>query len=435
LLLTALALLTAACSEPGCPKPYVKLDNACRRCPDGSEPQRNLCISTDGGGVVEPVSEDDEDAETGDDSEPQEAGVEGARDAASSPSDSSVMSPAMDAATGAEASTSDPDGSSDDGAATTDASVTEAGPDSAADATAEAGPPCYADKDKDGVGAGSAVSCEGYGSDGGAGLSLVNNDCDDNNDKRSPSLSDVCGDNIDNDCDGTPDDESNNACGGPCTTQLAHQPGDKCTNGLLGACAREGTWQCQGTTVTVCNAPSAAGSPEVCGDGVDNDCDGSKDEADAIDATIWYEDCDGDGYSALTETLITSGVGTTRSCTTPAQRGSCSWTTKRPQAPQPSSGIAASNWDCDDSSGAYRPSASFGIPPEGKTRSDLNCDGVDEKYEYCLPSWDCARCAVDGEDSHRSALSGCQPGTNPGRPRLAANLPRTCIRIDRRTRS
>ena len=34
---------------------------------------------------------------------------------------------------------------------------------------------------------------------------------------------------------------------------------------------------------------------EVC-DNEDNDCDGTVDEDDAVDATTWYEDGDGDGY-------------------------------------------------------------------------------------------------------------------------------------------
>ena len=63
LALTAL-MLTAACRDPRCPRNLVQDGNVCRRCPDGSAIKNNLCIGHDGG-VVEPVMEEDEDAQSG----------------------------------------------------------------------------------------------------------------------------------------------------------------------------------------------------------------------------------------------------------------------------------------------------------------------------------------------------------------------------------
>jgi hypothetical protein len=147
-------------------------------------------------------------------------------------------------------------------------------------------------------------------------------------------------------------------------TPLANQPNASCTNGLLGACARTGKYVCQGTTTTVCNAPSVTAGVEVCGDNVDNDCDGSIDEPDARDARVWYQDCDGDGYASAVTAV---------SCGKPAPTASCAnWLDARPQP--------SVSEDCDDYSRAYHPGADFGVPPLGKTRTDLNCDGVSEKY-------------------------------------------------------
>jgi hypothetical protein len=389
LTLTALSLIAAACSESRCPKRYVQRGTVCKVCPTGSAPSDNECVTIDGGVVVDPVEADG--GVVDDDDEPRSDAASSTRsDGSTSGADARTSSPERDTSVADAATSPDagPDNSNTDAGGELDASSSDAATsndasspvaDASADAVVDAGPPCYADKDKDGVGAGPAVSCDGYGTDAGSSLSLLSTDCDDNNNKRSPSLTDVCGDNIDNDCDGTPDDESNNACGGPCTAQLAHQPGQKCDNGLLGACARDGSWVCQGTMATVCDAPSVSAGPEVCGDGVDNDCDERADEEDAINATVWYEDCDGDGYSALTDVLIAAGNGVRTGCAKPAPAGSCAggWTARKPQAPQ--TGIPASAWDCDDYSAAYTPEAGFGLPPAGKSRTDLNCDGVNEK--------------------------------------------------------
>ncbi len=71
----------------------------------------------------------------------------------------------------------------------------------------------------------------------------------------------VC-DGLDNDCNGTPDN------GNPGS-------GASCSTGLQGVCAA-GTQNCSGGTI-VCTQNTAS-TAEVCGDGLDNDCDGVAEE-------------------------------------------------------------------------------------------------------------------------------------------------------------
>jgi hypothetical protein len=77
---------------------------------------------------------------------------------------------------------------------------------------------------------------------------------------------------------------------------------------------------------------------------VDNDCDGDIDE-NAVDATTWYTDADGDGHGDASETV--------EAC----------------EAPQ---GAVASAADCDDADAAKNPDAVEGCG----VSEDMNCDGV-----------------------------------------------------------
>ncbi len=188
----------------------------------------------------------------------------------------------------------------------------------------------YIDNDGDGYGHNgrTAESCEqpsGYVAQG--------DDCDDGLSSVNPGADETCNE-VDDDCDGLTDnspvdgvtwyrDSDGDGYGSSTTTRDAcEQPSGYVSN----------SEDCDDTRPAV--NPSV---DEYC-DGMDNDCDGVTDEDDAVNATTWYSDGDGDGFGD-------DGIST-RACSQP-------------------SGYEALANDCDDSDPAINPSA------------DERCDGVD----------------------------------------------------------
>jgi len=120
------------------------------------------------------------------------------------------------------------------------------------------------------------------------------------------------------------------------------------------------------STLSDCDDTSAAvypGADETC-NGIDDDCDDEVDEADAIDADVFYADSDGDGYG--------DADSTTTACEEP-------------------SGFTTDDSDCDDSDGAVYPDAD-----ELCNDVDDDCDGeTDEDDAVDAPSW---YADADGDD-------------------------------------
>jgi large repetitive protein len=210
--------------------------------------------------------------------------------------------------------------------------------DDAADA-----PTWYIDADGDGYGVASPSiqACEEP-----AGFSASADDCDDGEAVIHPGAPETdCADPVDYNCDGS--------------VAYADADGDG-----WAACS-----ECDDTDAGV--NPAAT---EVC-DGVDNDCDGTVDEPDAVDALTWYTDADGDAFGDASSSQL--------ACDRPA-------------------GTSADDTDCDDSRADVNPAAS-----ELCNGVDDDCDGeVDEASATDASTW-YADADSDGYGSASSTDVAC----------------------------
>jgi hypothetical protein len=134
-----------------------------------------------------------------------------------------------------------------------------------------------------------------------------------------------------------------------CLHDLIDGDGDDYASTSLGAC---------GTDCDDTNPAINEDAGDAC-DGIDNDCDGAKDE-DGV--ATWWQDCDGDGYAAL-------AAPTRTSCAKPAEATSCAggdWVTINP----------ATNDDCNDANDAIRPGATELVGDQ----VDQDCDDKEQCY-------------------------------------------------------
>ncbi len=144
-----------------------------------------------------------------------------------------------------------------------------------------------------------------------------------------------------------------------------------CTDGTLpsGFVATQMGQDCDDTDATI-----NPGVDEVCGDGVDNNCDKKIDDSTAVDAKTWYVDCDGDGYAA-------DVAGARTACTKPSAPTGCSSSSATWTDLHPGGGTTT---DCNDDVREAHPgqTAWFDHPMGSNPSSvqtpdwDYNCDGT-----------------------------------------------------------
>ena len=119
-------------------------------------------------------------------------------------------------------------------------------------------------------------------------------DCDDDNVQVSPNAVELC-DGQDNDCDGTSDGTD------AWDVSTFYEDGDGDGYGLASsttdACDTPSGYAADEGDCDDADAAVSPGAEELC-DTVDNDCDGDTDESDAVDASTWVIDADGDGYGS-----------------------------------------------------------------------------------------------------------------------------------------
>ncbi|MCB9763629.1 MAG: hypothetical protein H6739_27925 [Alphaproteobacteria bacterium] len=210
-------------------------------------------------------------------------------------------------------------------------------------------PTWYADTDADAYGDAdyAVASCEqptGYVADA--------TDCDDADGSVNPGATEVCN-SVDDDCDGTTDEDD--ADDAPTWYADGDADGYGDPDDTTRSCSQPSGYVADSTDCDDSRGSVNPGADEYC-NGLDDDCDGTTDEDDALDASTWYADADSDTYG--------DSGSTTLSCSRP-------------------SGYVADNTDCDDGSGAVHPGAD-----EYCNSVDDDCDGTtDEDSAVDVSTW------------------------------------------------
>lgn len=182
----------------------------------------------------------------------------------------------------------------------------------------------------------------------GDGYTEVGGDCDDTDATVYPGAEELCNDATDSDCDGNSSESESG-----CVVYSDDADGDGYCENSPCVVSTMPAGDCDDT-----DARTYPGAAETC-DGLDNDCDGDRDDIAEGTGSLYYQDSDGDGYGTDSEVIS--------ACSRPA-------------------GYAVSDDDCNDGNASIHPGAT-----ETCNNVDDDCDGAVEDDTVCNP--DCAATA------------------------------------------
>ena len=261
----------------------------------------------------------------------------------------------------------------------------------------------YLDLDGDNFGRSDDYRCLCTGA--GDHTTRLDNDCNDDDTLVNPSRLEICGNGIDDNCNGTQNDVNAQGC-----VQLYEDvDGDGWgTDRHRCQCFPDDTYRAAYRVQVDCDDGESAVNPgavEVCGNGVDDDCDGLQDTAGAVGCVPHYYDGDGDGYGLAGDARCLCGPEGKHAAIVAGDCNDNALAVNPGATETPGDGI---DMDCNGSEICYK---------------DADNDGYRPNASATVASAD-ADCADAGEALGSEPIGDCNdadPAINPGVKEVCGN--------------